>query len=104
MHETRALQALSWLGGAYSNSYAALDVEPSNTRTSEYLIVLDTQTGSDYHTYIDTHPDIEFLSESVYPNTIRVALTVPVGDTIKQLEARPFVRFVIRNLPIFFCH
>ena len=72
---------------------------------SEYLIALSKdQSLTNHMAYIEAHQHIKYLSESIYPNTIRVALDVPVTQTVKDIEAQPFTRFVIKNYPFLFCH
>jgi hypothetical protein len=55
-------------------------------------------------TFFEQHPDIEYLSESIYPNTVRVALRIPVRQALEDLGRQPFVAFVIRNYPFLLCH
>ncbi len=88
---------------AYSALYEVARTTPPGT--SEYLVFLNRGVDAPtYMAFIEGHPDIEYLSESIYPNAIRVALKIPVRDTLKDLEAQPFARFVIRNYPFLFCH
>ena len=103
-NKTRLVSILSWLGNAYSNAHPVAGEPKSAQRVSEYLLILDRDSDEDYAAFIATHPKIVYLSGSVYPNTIRVAITVPIGDTLEELEATSFIKFIIRNLPIFFCH
>ena len=72
---------------------------------SEYLIALSKDEAlSDHMTFINAHKHIKYLSDSIYPNTIRVAVDVPVTQTITDIEAQPFTRFVIKNYPFLLCH
>jgi len=103
-NKTRLVSILSWLGNTYSNAHSITDETKPAQRVSEYLLILDRNSDEDYAAFIATHPKIVYLSDSVYPNTIRVAITVPIGDTLAELEATSFIKFIIRNLPIFFCH
>ncbi len=88
---------------AYSALYEVGRTTPRGT--SEYLVFLNR--GADIATYmafIEGHPDIQYLSESIYPNAIRIALKIPVRNALDDLKAQPFTRFVIRNYPFLFCH
>lgn len=88
---------------AYTSLYQVASTAPP--RTSEYLIFLNRGVSvPTYMGYIEGHPDIQYLSESIYPNAIRVALNIPVRDTLADLQTQPFARFVIRNYPFLFCH
>lgn len=88
---------------AYTSLYQVARTAPP--RTSEYLIFLNRGVSvPTYMGYIEGHPDIQYLSESIYPNAIRVALNIPVRDTLADLQTQPFARFVIRNYPFLFCH
>ena len=99
------LAALVWFGGAYSQPSVEMPNESPNQTTSEYLVILKPNASTvDYRAFIEAHPQIEYLSRSIYPNTIRVALRVPVTDILEELNGQPFVGFAVRNLPIFFCH
>lgn len=99
------LDVLAGLGSPYMASYQGEESGGAPSGSSEYLVVL---SGSvDEATYLNLfaqHPDIEYLSESIYPNTFRIALRVPVGGAVEFLEAQPRVRFVIKNYPFLFCH
>ena len=103
-HRSRLAHILSWIGNAYSTAHSLPDVTKPTQRMSEYLVILNRNSDENYAAFIETHPKIVYLSNSVYPNTIRVAITVPIGDTLEELEATSFIKFIIRNLPIFFCH
>ena len=102
---TRVLDTLALIGGSYRvEQQVAASSAQSDTR-SEYLVVLSASAEANhYHAYFEQHPDIDYLSESIYPGTIRVSLPVPVGAVLEELKAQSFASFVIRNLPIFFCH
>ena len=57
-----------------------------------------------YAAFFEHHFQIEYLNESIYPNTLRVALKIPVRQALEDLNVQPFVAFVIRNYPFLFCH
>ena len=103
---TAALDTLAIVGGAYRVQYeSSVPDSPDGKRRSEYLVVLrEDVEPSTYFEFFDTDPDMEYLSDSIYPRTIRVSLPVPVGASLETLEAQPFARFVVRNLPILFFH
>lgn len=91
------------IGVVYLTQYDASRTTAAGT--SEYLIVLSRDAGAmSYVEFFEHHPDIEYLSESIYPNTLRVALKIPVRQALEDLNAQPFVAFVIRNYPFLFCH
>ncbi|MFQ5995285.1 MAG: hypothetical protein ACE5K1_09320 [Acidiferrobacterales bacterium] len=99
----RLTKVVAAIGGAYAVQYAASRATPVGA--SEYLIVLASDAkATSYVTFFEQHPDIEYLSESIYPNTLRVALKIPVRDVLADLNAQPFVNFVVRNYPFLFCH
>lgn len=88
---------------AYTSLYQVARTAPP--RTSEYLVFLNRGVSvPTYMAFIEGHPDIEYLSESIYPSAIRIALKIPVRDVLADLEAQPFSWFVIRNYPFLFCH
>jgi hypothetical protein len=94
---------VSDIGGIYLTQYDASRTTAAGT--SEYLIVLSGNADPvSYVTFFEHHPDIEYLSESIYPNTLRVALKIPVRQALDDLNAQPFVGFVIRNYPFLLCH
>lgn len=91
------------IGGVYVAQYDASRTTPAGM--SEYLIVLSGNAERlNYMTFFEQHPDIEYLSESIYPNTVRVALRIPVRQALEDLGRQPFVAFVIRNYPFLLCH
>jgi hypothetical protein len=99
------LEVLAGLGAPYLATYPEGDSRRVAGGFSEYLVVLSGEV--DEATRLDLfarRPDIEYLSASIYPNTHRVALRVPVGEALEFLEAQPSVRFVIKNYPFLFCH
>lgn len=101
----RAMQILAAMGGSYRVQYEARLPDEALIGRTEYLMVLrDEDQRAASLAYIESHPDIEYLSESIYPRTLRVSLPVPVGALPDEIETQPFVRFVVKNLPIFFCH
>jgi hypothetical protein len=90
-------------GSVYSATYQASRTTARGR--SEYLVFFGTDVDAKvYMTFFEQHPDIEYHSESVYPHAVRVALKVPVRDTLEDLRAQPFTRFVVPNYPFFFCH
>ena len=101
----RLMSVLSAMGGSYRAQYEARLPEEALAGRAEYLVVLrDISQLAATMQYIELHPDVDYLSESIYPRTLRVSLPVPVGDLPDEIEGQPFVRFVIKNLPVFFCH
>ena len=101
----RLLALLGAIGGAYRVQHEIRVPDASLAGRAEYLVVLSgDEAAASAIAYFAAHADIEYLSESIYPRTHRVALPVPVGDLPEELESQPFVRFVVRNLPFFFCH
>ena len=78
---------------------------PTPSGSAEYLVFLNRETDmAAYMSYFDLHPDIDFLSDSIYPNAVRIALKVPVDKSLGELKAQPFARFVIKNYPFLLCH
>jgi hypothetical protein len=67
-------------------------------------VLNDGARAVDYRAFFSASPQIEYLSESVYPNTIRISLPVPVSGALEKINSQSFTRFVFRNLAIFFCH
>ena len=54
--------------------------------------------------FLEEHPHMCYPGEGVYPDTVRVDIEIPVGAALSELKHQPFVRFVLRSLPIYFCH
>jgi hypothetical protein len=99
------LNVVGWFGGSYRLAYQARTPDQGGARRSEYLVVLnDGARAVDYLAFFSASPQIEYLSESVYPNTIRISLPVPVSGALEKINSQSFTRFVFRNLAIFFCH
>ncbi|MCP5151081.1 MAG: hypothetical protein H6983_06490 [Ectothiorhodospiraceae bacterium] len=101
--------AVGWLDrGAADRAAAGLASAAGQSETpgwSEYLVrfTADDQVAVGI-TWIEAHPDLRFVGDSIYPRTVRVGVRVPVGTALDALEAQSFVSFTVRNLPIFFCH
>jgi len=73
--------------------------------TSEYIVVLRGEEWRDAALeFIASDPRMAYAGKSVYPRSVRVALQVPVSDAQKALEAQPYVKFVMPDLPLLFCH
>jgi hypothetical protein len=90
-------------GEAYVALYSASIPAPSGS--AEYLVFMKgTPDVATYMRYFDLHPEIGYLSESIYPNAVRVSLKIPVGRVREDLESQPFARFVIKNYPFLLCH
>ena len=99
----RLTEIMTDIGGVYIAQYDASRTTVAGT--SEYLIVLSSNADpTSYITFFEHHPAIEYLSESIYPNTLRVALRIPVREALEDLGAQPFVAFAIRNYPFLLCH
>ena len=99
----QAKQLLLFMGQA---KLAAVDPAlPGQQKKSEYLVVLrENDLRHSAQSYINEHPEIDFIGESIYPKTLVVTLQVPVSASKAQLSAQPFVRTILPVLPIFFCH
>lgn len=99
----QAKQLLLFIGQA---KLAAVDPAlPGAQKKSEYLVVLrDNELRAGAQQYIAEHPDIDYIGDSIYPKTLVVTLTIPVGESKAQLAVQPFVRTVLPVLPLFFCH
>lgn len=94
---------VSLMESAYTNQFDARLNDRKGQ--SEYLITLSgDQSSSNHMAFLESHKNVTYLSDSIYPNTIRVAVNIPVGETIKEIEAQPFTRFVVKNYPFLFCH
>lgn len=103
-----AVQAVApAFGTAYTTLYDAVYDASKATPpgTSEYLVFLHGSVDPEtYLGFFQEHPDIEYLSESIYPNAVRIALRIPVQQPLEELRTQPFARFVIRNYPFLLCH
>lgn len=90
------------IGGAQLANLEA--VQSTRYGASEYLVVL---AGEDQRAaarrYIDAHPAVEWLGDSVFPRTLRVAIRVPVTDAERDLETQSFARWVVPNHTLLFC-
>jgi len=106
----RSLSAVSeflqLLGSPYMvESNGAASEQGGSTKSSEYLLIVSAGTDLEgLVAYLDAHPHLAYSGESVYPHTLRIRVDIPVGDSLEQLKEQPFTRFVIKNLPLFFCH
>lgn len=79
-------------------------VQPIGFRSSEYLLVLNRDADlPTARRFFDTHPEIDYQGESVFPRTHRVSLNVPVTDARRDLEAQPFTQLLVRNHLLVFC-
>lgn len=97
---------LQLVGSPYVvESNGSVSGEGGSTKSSEYLLIFSKETDSkNLFAYLKSRSRLNYSGDSVYPNTIRVNVDIPVGDSLKQLKAQPFTRFVFKNLPLFFCH
>ncbi len=78
---------------------------PGAAKQSEYLVVLREAAQRDSaQRYFATQPGIDYVGESIYPQTLVVAIGVPVGESKDALASQPFTRAVLPVLPLFFCH
>lgn len=84
---------------------SASGASPRDKESSEYLVVLrDGAMREQAQQFIAARADMRYVTDSIYPLTLVVALPVPVTEAKAVLGQQPFARMVLPVLPIFFCH
>ena len=86
-------------------AYIAASQAVQSRTDSEYLVVLRGEESRDaVLAFIAANPRMNYAGGSTYRRAVRVMLKGPVAEAQKDLEAQPYVEFVMPVLPGLFCH